>query len=310
MGNLFSTFNSKFDASFIFFFLKKMNLEYIKSGNKLSDIHITHKLSDVYFELSKFFNLEQTCKKIKSKNLKTLAKNIDEPLFIEVNSKHLLYHSSYKINKWNYAHSLIILEIKDSIAIVSDCFIPKINGSDIFEGEANLKNIDNAWRKNNYCYFDYSSLASCIEKFNIDYDLCKNIFIENMKIFLTESINAQKKFAVDLPNYLINYSTKDIKKNLNKIPLQLHMLGLIASRTYLKEFLVNHLAYNNSDIITFIEKDINNWSKVCILIYKASFICTTESFESIKKKILNITQEENSIFSRLLFEITNKLIKN
>ena len=120
---------------------------------------------------------------------------------------------------------------------------------------------------------------------------------------MTESVSVQKKFAEDFALYLFNYSIKDIKKNMNNLSIQIQTLGLMSSRTYLKEFMVNHLDYKNSEVFSFIEKDIHEWHKICISIYKAALVCTKENFESIKKMILRITDEEVCVFSKILDDI-------
>ena len=303
MGNYFSHINSDFDASFCFFILKKMLLTYSKDGVEISDIHLSHHIAESYFDFAECFNLKSTFIKSKNHNIKKIVTEKGVPFIFEVYSKNLSYHPLYKINRWDLTHFLIILDLDEKDALISDCYIPKTDGAEIYEGKASLKNLQKAWKKNYYWYYDCSDIVPFIKEYKIDFDLCKKIFVENIRLFLTESVSVQKKFAEDFALYLFNYSIKDIKKNMNNLSIQIQTLGLMSSRTYLKEFMVNHLDYKNSEVFSFIEKDIHEWHKICISIYKAALVCTKENFESIKKMILRITDEEVCVFSKILDDI-------
>lgn len=163
------------------------------------------------------------------------------PLIIELNSKTLSYHSLYKINKWNFSHFITILGIQRNKLLISDCYIPKINGSEIYEWFADLKNIKKAWRKNYYWYYNSLDAVDFVKNFVIDDLLCKRIFHENMKLLLESTIPCQKVFAEDFVQYIKNHELKDIKEHLNNLSVQIQTLGLISSRVYLKEFLIDHL---------------------------------------------------------------------
>lgn len=303
MGNFFSDINSDFDASFCFFLLKKMLLTYNKEGIKICDIHLSHHIAESYFDFAEQFKLKSTFIKSKNHNLKKLVTEKGVPFIFEVYSKNLKYHPLYKINRWDFTHFLIILDVDGNDAFISDCYIPKTDGAEIYEGKASLKNLQKAWKQNYYWYYDCPDIVPFIMEYHIDNDLCRKIFVENIQLFLTESVCAQKKFAEDFASYLLNYSIRDIKKGLNNLSIQIQTLGLMASRTYLKEFMKDHLGFTNSEVFSFIEKDIYEWHKICISIYKAALVCTKENFESIKKMILGITDEEICMFSKILDEI-------
>ena len=303
MGNFFSHINSDFDASFCFFLLEKMLLTYNKDGTRISDIHLSHHIAESYFDFAKQFNLKSTFINSKNHNLKKLVAEKGAPFICEVYSKNLKYHPLYKINRWDLTHFLIILDLDENDAFISDCYIPKTDGAEIYEGKASLKNLQKAWKQNNYWYYDCPDIVPFIKKYKIDNDLCRKIFVENINLFLTNSVFAQKKFAEDFASYLLNYSIKDIKKDLNNLCIQIQTLGLMASRTYLKEFMENHLGFTNPEVFSFIEKDIHEWHKICISMYKAALVCTQENFESIKKMIFRITDEEVYFFSKILDEL-------
>ncbi len=305
MGNFFSHINFDFDASFCFFLLKKMKLTYKKS-RKISDISLSHHIAEAYFDFAEHFYLKSTFVKSKNHNLRKLIEEKGVPFIFEVYSKNLSYHPLYKINQWNLTHFLIILELDKKDALISDCYIPKSNGAEIYEGRANLKNLQKAWKQNYYWYYDCPDIVPFIKEYQIDYALCRKLFIENLRLFLTESVYVQKKFAEDFASFLLNYSIKDIKKNLNNLGIQIQTLGIIASRVYLKEFMENHLGYTNFEDLAFIEKDIREWHKICITIYKTTLVCIKENFESIKKMILCITDEEVCVFSKIVDEINQK----
>lgn len=65
-------FNPLFDSSFCFFILKKINLTYTKYGNKISDIHLSHRIDECYFDFAKKFGLKSTCVKSKGHSLTKL----------------------------------------------------------------------------------------------------------------------------------------------------------------------------------------------------------------------------------------------
>lgn len=303
MGNFFSHINSDFDASFCFFLLKKMSLSYKNEGTKISDIHLSHHIAESYFDFAEQFNLKSTFIKSKNHNLKKLVAEKGVPFICEVYSKNLKYHPLYKINRWDLTHFLIILDLDENDAFISDCFIPKTDGAEIYEGKASLKNLQKAWKQNYYWYYDCPDIVPFIREYKIDNGLCRKIFFENIHLFLTDSVYAQKRFAEDFVSYPLKYKINDIKKDLNNLCIQIQTLGLMASRTYLKEFLEKHLGFTNPEVFSFIEKDIHEWHKICISIYKASLICTKEHFESIKKMILRITDEEVYFFSKVLDEL-------
>lgn len=303
MGNYFSFFNPLFDSSFCFFILKKINLTYTKYGNKISDIHLSHRIDECYFDFAKKFGLKSTCVKSKEHSLTKLIEKKGLPLIIELNSKTLSYHSLYKINKWNFSHFITILEIQKNNLLISDCYIPKINGSESYEGIADLKNIKKAWRKNYYWYYNSLDAVDFVKNFVIDDSLCKKIFSENMKLLLESTIPCQKVFAEDFAQYIKNYELKDIKEHLNNLGVQIQTLGLISSRVYLKEFLIDHLNYRNNDILNFIESDINEWHKICFAIYKSTLMKSPSSFDAVRRMIINQSEKEFSIYLKLNKEI-------
>lgn len=303
MGNFFSRINPLFDSSFCFFLLKKTRLTYSKNGKKISGIHISQHLDDCFFDFARLFNLMSVCKKSKEHNLLKLVLKKGLPLILEVNSKTLSYHDLYKINKWNLTHFITIIGVNRKKILISDCYIPKINGSEFYEGYADINDIEKAWRKNNYWYYDSSDVVEFVKAFEIKGNLCRNIFHENMKLLLETSIPCQKVFAEDFAQYLKNYKLKDIKKHLNNLSMQIQTLGLIASRAYLKEFLIYHLDYKNEEVLGFIDSDIKEWQKICFAIYKSTITCLDSSFESVKRMIINQSEKEFSVYSKLNSEI-------
>ena len=299
MGNYFSNFNSKFDDSFCFFVLEKFVLSYTKSGKNVSDIHISHHVAEAYSDLAAKFGLESDLRKSTRHNLKKLLLCKNTPLIIELNSRNLSYHHLYKTNKWNFPHFITILELNNNNAVISDCYIPKINDSEIYEGKADIKNLQKAWKKGGYWYYDSLNVSEFISEFIIDYNFCKTLFNKNISTLLNSSIPTQELFAKDFSNYLNLYDIKDIKKNLQNICIQIQALGLIASRYYLKKYLITHLQFQNSEFINFIDTDINEWHKICLAIYKCTLTCSKESFDQVQKLIINISEKERNIYSKL-----------
>lgn len=304
-GNYLSQYNEEFDSSFLFFVMRKMEFKYIRKENTLKDVRITHGVDRTLHEFKERFAIQSDFIQVKRSKLHKVFKTTKCPYIIEVSTKKLNYHLAYKINHWDMSHYITILDNSRKNFTVSDCYIPNKKGNLIYEGKASYRNILKAWKNCDRFYYNDVDLELFIKAFKINKQICKELFIENMNLFLTKSIENQRMFAEDLVKYPELFSEEELKKHHSVIGVKIQALGLLASRTYIKEFLEKHLNYFNSEVFDFIEYDINEWNKICFGVLKISKNIKPSSFMNISKLILDITLKEEKTYSDLLNQIIN-----